>query len=90
MPSKQADTAAEKPAKRPPKTVKERKFVKAYVQNGGNATQAALAAYDTTPATARQIGSELLTKLDVSAIMENMGLDDEVLISCLVMGLLES
>ena len=43
-------------------TLKQRHFIKAYVQNGGNATQAALEAYDTTYATARVIGCENLTK----------------------------
>jgi len=43
-------------------TLKQRRFIKAYVQNGGNATQAALEAYDTTYDTARVIGCENLTK----------------------------
>ena len=43
-------------------TLKQRRFIKAYGQNGGNATQAALEAYDTTYDTARVIGCENLTK----------------------------
>ena len=46
-------------------TLKQRRFIKAYVQNGGNATQAALEAYDTTYDTARVIGCENLTKPNI-------------------------
>jgi len=44
-------------------TLKQRHFIKAYVQNGGNATQAAWVAYDTEDYdTAKSIGCENLTK----------------------------
>ena len=44
-------------------TLKQRRFIKAYVQNGGNATQAAWVAYDTQDYdTAKSIGCENLTK----------------------------
>ncbi len=44
-------------------TLKQRRFIKAYVQNGGNATQAAWVAYDTEDYyTAKSIGCENLTK----------------------------
>ena len=43
-------------------TLKQQRFILAFIENGGNATQAALAAYDTTYATARVIGCENLTK----------------------------
>ena len=44
-------------------TVKQTKFVKAYVANDGNGTQAALSVYNTTDLdTARAIGSENLAK----------------------------
>ena len=44
-------------------TLKQRHFIKAYVQNGGNATQAAWVAYDTDDYnTAKSIGCENLTK----------------------------
>ena len=43
-------------------TLKQQRFILAFIKNGGNATQAALAAYDTTYATARVIGCENLTK----------------------------
>lgn len=65
--------------KRPPRTVKEKKFVKAYVENGGNGTQAALQAYNANPASARKIASEVLTKLDMSAWLDKAGLTDEVM-----------
>ena len=44
-------------------TLKQKKFVHGYVENGGNATQAALQAYDTEDLnTAHNIGSENLQK----------------------------
>ena len=44
-------------------TLKQRRFIKAYVENGGNATQAAWVAYDTQDYdTAKSIGCENLTK----------------------------
>lgn len=55
---------------RPP-TVKQTKFVKAYVENGGNGTQAALSAYDTNDYdTANQIAVENLQKPTVKAAIE--------------------
>lgn len=50
-------------------TPKQDKFVKAYLLNGGNATQAAIeAGYKAD--NAKQIGSENLTKLDVKRAIE--------------------
>jgi len=50
-------------------TPKQDKFVKAYLLNGGNATQAAIdAGYKED--NAKQIGSENLTKLDVKKAIE--------------------
>jgi phage terminase small subunit len=46
-------------------TQKQRRFIVAYLKNGGNATQAALEAYDTTYGTARVIGCENLTKPNI-------------------------
>jgi len=44
-------------------TLKQKTFVQEYVENGGNATQAALSSYDTEDnATAQNIGSENLSK----------------------------
>ncbi|MDA2933584.1 terminase small subunit [Acidobacteria bacterium AH-259-D05] len=48
-----------------PLTLRQRRFILAYVRNGGNRTQAALVAYDTTYATARVIGCENLTKPNI-------------------------
>jgi len=80
--------AKEPKPKRPPKTFKERKFVKEYIKNGGNATQSALVAYNTNPVSARQIGSETLAKLDMSSIMERNGLTDDYLVTILSEGLI--
>lgn len=50
-------------------TTKQDKFVKAYLLNGGNATQAAIdAGYKEV--NAKQIGSENLTKLDIKAAID--------------------
>lgn len=47
-------------------TLKQKAFVKEYVKNGGNGTQAALKTYDTDDyATARAIASENLTKPNI-------------------------
>jgi len=51
-------------------TLKQHRFIKAYVQNGGNATQAALEAYDTTYDTARVIGCENLTKPNIKRVID--------------------
>ncbi len=53
-------------------TLKQRHFIKAYVQNGGNATQAALEAYDTTYDTARVIGCENLTKPNIKRVIDRL------------------
>ena len=45
-------------------TLKQKKFVKAYVETG-NGTQAVLQAYNTTPLVARTIASQNLTKLNI-------------------------
>lgn len=50
----------------PTPTLKQRLFVKEYIKNNGNGTQAVLKVYDTTdPNTAKAISSENLTKPDV-------------------------
>jgi len=54
-------------------TLKQRHFVKAYVQNGGNATQAAWVAYDTEDYyTAKSIGCENLTKPYISEEIDRL------------------
>jgi len=65
-------------------TIKQRDFIKEYVENGGNGTKAALKAYDTSsPETASAIAKENLQKPQVRASLEEMmqanGLDDESL-----------
>jgi hypothetical protein len=73
--------------KRPPKTPKEKKFVKEYAKTG-NATEAAARVYDVKDReSARAIGSEILAKLDLSSLMDEMGLTDERLLKVLDEGL---
>ena len=54
-------------------TLKQTKFVKEYIENGGNATEATIkAGYDVkTNTTARSIGSENLTKPNVRKMIED-------------------
>lgn len=64
-------------------TLKQKKFLKVYFETG-NATKAALAAYDTDdPHMAANIGSENVAKLGdvVRAIMNRKGLDAEKLVN---------
>ena len=66
--------------KRPPRTVKEKKFVQAYIENGGNATQAALKVYDTSSYnSAHVIASENLRKLTFDHYFQAAGLTDEMI-----------
>lgn len=52
-------------------TIKQRKFVKEYLENGGNGTQAALKAYNTSDLrSAKTMASENLTKLTVKQLLE--------------------
>lgn len=54
-----------------PLTIKQKKFVKAYVANDGNGTRAALAAFDTTDyATANVMAQELLQKPSIRDSIE--------------------
>jgi len=62
-------------------TTKQKKFVKEYLQNGGNGTRAVLAVYDTKdPNVAKVIASENLTKPNIResviASLEAVGLSD--------------
>ncbi|MBI3940826.1 MAG: terminase small subunit [Acidobacteria bacterium] len=60
-------------------TPKQRHFIAAYVENGGNANQAATTAYpNATYATARMIGSENLTKPNIKAEIERVMGDVEL------------
>lgn len=66
--------------KRAPRTVKEKKFVKEYIANGGNATQAALAVYDTDQyKSASRIGNENTAKLSFDHYFALAGLTDDVI-----------
>jgi len=62
-------------------TIKQRKWLKLYIETG-NATEAAMQAYDCKDRdSARALGSENLAKLNISELMENMGLTDVALIN---------
>ena len=66
--------------KRPPKTIKEKKFAKEYIKTG-NATEAAARVYDVKDRnSAKSIGGENLTKLDFADLMDEKGLTDEKLV----------
>lgn len=63
-------------------TLKQRQFVKKYLENGGNGTRAALAVYNTKDShTAHQIAYENLRKpavfRQIEASLERVGLSDE-------------
>jgi hypothetical protein len=76
-----------KNVKRAPLTIKERNFVAQYVKTK-NATEAAFRVYDVSSRdSARKIGSEKLAKLDISGIMDEMGLSDDKLLKVLSDGL---
>lgn len=63
--------------KRPPKTMKEKKFIQEYIRNGGNSTQAALKVYDTDSiGSASRIGFENTAKLSFEHYFEKSGLTD--------------
>ena len=67
---------AEPKPKRLPKTIKEKRFVKAYLETG-NATKAATIAYNANPAWANRLGHEVLSKLDLQGILERNGITDD-------------
>lgn len=63
--------------KRPPKTIKERRFVKEYLKTG-NATEAASRVYDVKDRmSASAIGGENLGKLTITDILDKYGVTDE-------------
>ena len=73
--------------KRPPKTIKEKKFVKEYLATG-NATEAAARVYDVNSRdTARNIGTQNVAKLSFPELMDEMGITDEKLNEVLIEGL---
>lgn len=66
-----------KTAKRLPKTIKEKRFVKEYSKDG-NATRAAREVYDVSNNnSAAAIGSEILRKLNISEVLDKAGVTDE-------------
>ena len=52
-------------------SLKQEKFVEAYIDNGGNATQAALVAYDTNKVDAGNIGRQNLDKQYIKDIIDS-------------------
>ena len=73
--------------KRPPKTIKEKKFIKEYIKTG-NATEAASRVYDVSSKnSAAVIGNENLRKLNIVDVMEKAGITDEKLTKKLDEGL---
>ena len=75
-------------AKRKRLTLKQKKFLKLYMESG-NAKQSALAVYDCKESTASQIGAENLRKLHlpIQEMMEARGLSDNNLIGHMIEGL---
>lgn len=60
--------------------MKEKKFAKEYIENGGNAVQAALSVYDTTSyKSASRIGVENTDKLSFDQYFHEAGLSDQVI-----------
>lgn len=76
-----------KKTRRPPKTIKEKKFLQEFIKTG-NATEAASRVYDVkNRKNARAIGTETLAKLDITEIMEKKGLTDEKITDTLIEGM---
>lgn len=68
-------------------TIKQKKWIKAYMETG-NATEAAMQVYDCSDRnSARAIGGENLANLSIDKVMEAQGLTDEFLIEKLNEGL---
>ena len=72
--------------KRPPRTLKERKFTEVYFANGGNGTEAALIAYDCKSSkipkrTASVIAAQNLARLSFDELFYAVGLDDVTIAS---------
>lgn len=85
-----ASNTGMKREKRPPKTIKEKKFVKEYIKTG-NATEAAMRTYDVKDRkNANALGTETLAKLSISDLMDNKGLTDDKLLDKLDEGLLSN
>ena len=64
------------------RTIRERKFIDAYLKNSGNATEAYLALHPKVKRrTARELGYRMLTKVDISVteLLDKMGVTDAYL-----------
>lgn len=64
------------------RTIKEQEFLKAYIDLKGNATRAYMRIHpNVKPNSARELGSKLLSKIDISMaeLLNKMGLDDAIL-----------
>lgn len=73
--------------KRPPKTVKERKYVQEYIKTG-NATQAVKNAYNPKDhQSALVMANNLTHKIDISQAIDRAGLTDEKLVKLLEDGM---
>lgn len=67
--------------KRPPKTLKERKFLKVYAETG-NATEAASQSYNVIDRdSARSLGTQILAKLSIVDILDKAGVTDDKIAS---------
>jgi len=76
-----------KRVKRPAKTLKEKKFIRSYVQTG-NATESASKAYNVKNRdVARNIGSQNLSKLSFPDVLDKIGVTDAKLARVLNDGL---
>ena len=72
------------------RTLRERKFIKSYIENGGNATQAYMALNpEYKGKNARKLGSTMWTNIDISFddIMDIAGITDEFLAQKIFEGL---
>lgn len=64
-------------AKRPPKTLKEKRFLKKYLEIG-NATEAASQVYDVVDRnSAKALASQVLAKLTITDVLDKIGVTDE-------------
>lgn len=73
--------------KRPPRTVKERKFVREYIRTG-SAIQAVKNVYDTKDSNnAAKLASKMSAKIDITSMLDRRGLSDEKLVEFLREGI---
>ena len=72
------------------RTLKQKKFIEAYIENNGNATKAFMACNpNVKESSTRELGSRMLTKVDISIveILDKIGLSDPALSKILLDGL---